>query len=113
DGSFKRTFPSAIDAVTITPAGLKPRNIGEWKVKVDGSSFDAQPKYSLTFNIPLGSLGALLSTKTDLTAQLFVGWVPGGAANQADTVGLVLRLPVQVAGPSGSQFEGILSSRDR
>jgi hypothetical protein len=110
DGSFKRTFPSAIDTVTITPAGLKPTNIGEWKVKVSGSSFDAQPKYSLTFNIPLGSLGALLSTKTDLTAQLFVGWVPGGAANQADTVGLVLRLPAQVAGPSGFQFEGIISS---
>ncbi|MEK6304210.1 MAG: hypothetical protein AABO41_26275 [Acidobacteriota bacterium] len=110
DESLKRTFPSAIEAVTITPAGLRPTNIGEWKVKVDGSSFDAAPKYSLTFNVPLGTLGNLLSTKTDLTAQLFVGWVPGGAPNQADTVGLVLRLPAQVAGPSGFQFEGIISS---
>jgi hypothetical protein len=110
DESLKRTFPSAIEAVTITPAGLRPTSIGEWKVKVDGSSFDAAPKYSLTFNVPLGTLGNLLSTKTDLTAQLFVGWVPGGAANQADTVGLVLRLPAQVAGPSGFQFEGIISS---
>ncbi|MFY9608925.1 MAG: hypothetical protein WAU45_09965 [Blastocatellia bacterium] len=110
DESLKRTFPSAIEAVTITPAGLRPTKIGEWKVKVDGSSFDAAPKYSLTFNVPLGTLGNLLSTKTDLTAQLFVGWVPGGAANQADTVGLVLRLPAQVAGPSGFQFEGIITS---
>ncbi|HTG13634.1 MAG TPA: hypothetical protein VK747_00045, partial [Blastocatellia bacterium] len=110
DESLKRTFPSAIEAVTITPAGLRPTNIGEWKVKVDGSSFNAAPKYSLTFNVPLGTLGNLISTKTDLTAQLFVGWVPGGAANQADTVGLVLRLPAQVAGPSGFQFEGIISS---
>lgn len=110
DESLKRTFPSAIEAVTITPAGLRPTAIGEWKVKVDGSSFDAAPKYSLTFSVPLGTLGNLLATKTDLTAQLFVGWVPGGAANQPDTVGVVLRLPAQVAGPSGFQFEGIISS---
>lgn len=110
DESLKRTFPSAIEAVTITPAGLRPTKTGEWTVKVDGSDFKAAPVYSLTFDVPLGILGNLLSTKTDLTAQLFVGWVPGGAANQADTVGLVLRLPAQVAGPSGFQFEGIISS---
>ncbi|HEX5734725.1 MAG TPA: hypothetical protein VF131_17975 [Blastocatellia bacterium] len=110
DESLKRSFPSAIEAVTITPGGLRPTKTGEWTVKVDGSDFKAAPVYSLTFNVPLGNLGALLSTKTDLTAQLFVGWVPGGAANQADTVGLVLRLPAQVAGPSGFQFEGIISS---
>ena len=110
DESLKRTFPSVIEAVAITPSGLRPTATGEWKVKVDGSSFDAAPKYSLTFSVPLGTLGNLLSTKTDLTAQLFVGWVPGGAANEPDTVGVVLRLPTQVAGPSGFQFEGIISS---
>lgn len=110
DKSLKRTFPSAIQAVTITPAGLRPAKTGEWTVKVDGSDFKAAPVYSLTFNVPLGILGALLSTKTDLTAQLFVGWVPGKTATEADQVGLVLRLPAQIAGPSGFQFEGIISS---
>lgn len=110
DESLKRTFPSAIEAVTITLNGLRPKNTGEWTVKVDGSDFKAAPVYSLTFNVPLGILGKLLSTKTDLTAQLFVGWVPGNAIDKADEVGLVLRLPTQVAGPSGFQFEGIISS---
>jgi hypothetical protein len=110
DESLKRTFPSAIQAVTITPGGLRPINTGEWKVKVDGSSFDAAPVYSLAFDVPLGILGYLLSTKTDLTAQLFVGWVPGKTATEADQVGLVLRLPSQVAGPSGFLFQGIISS---
>jgi hypothetical protein len=110
DESLKRTFPSAIDAVTITPGGLRPNKTGEWTVKVDGSDFKAAPVYSLTFNVPLGILGNLLSTKTDLTAQLFVGWVPGTTATEEDKVGLVLRLPAQVAGPSGFQFEGVISS---
>jgi hypothetical protein len=110
DESLKRTFPSAIEAVTITPTGLRPTLTGEWTVKVDGSDFKAAPVYSLTFNVPLGILGNLLSTKTDLTAQLFVGWVPGKTSTDEDKVGLVLRLPTQVAGPSGFQFEGIITS---
>jgi hypothetical protein len=110
DESLKLTFPSAIEAVTITRAGLRPNVTGEWTVKVDGSDFKAAPVYSLTFNVPLGILGNLLSTKTDLTAQLFVGWVPGDTATDPDKVGLLLRLPAQVAGPSGFQFEGIMSS---
>ena len=100
DESLKRTFPSAIEAVTITPGGLRPTNTGEWKVKVDGSSFDAAPVYSLTFDVPLGTLGNLLSTKTDLTAQLFVGWVPGGAANQSGHG----RACPATAGPGGGTF---------
>jgi hypothetical protein len=110
DQSLKRTFPSAIEAVTITPGGLRPNKTGEWTVKVDGSDFKAAPVYSITFNVPLGILGALLSTRTDLTAQLFVGWVPGKTSTDEDKVGLVVRLPAQVAGPSGFQFEGIISS---
>lgn len=108
--SLERTFPTTIEAVTVSPSGLKPVNMGEWQVGVAGSDFTAAPIYSLTFDVPLGLLGLLLSLKTDLTAQLFVGWVPGATKAASDKVGLLLRLPPEVSGPGGFKFQGIINS---
>jgi hypothetical protein len=107
--SLKSTLPSSIQALDYTASGLKPTADGEWQVRIDGKAFVGAPVYSLRFDIPLGSFGALAVQNSGLTATLFVGWNPA-EVNPDKNVGVLLRLPPQIAGPKGFNFEGILSS---
>lgn len=108
-GSFKSTFPSRIDSVTYVSAGRGTTQLGAWQVALDGdpTTNNAAPTYMLGFKIPMGNLGGLVSA-TDIVADLYVGWVPGGAAAQADKVGAVLVLPASVSGPDGFKVQGII-----
>ncbi|CAA0081677.1 Uncharacterised protein [BD1-7 clade bacterium] len=108
ENSFDETFPSQIQSLISTPDGLTPARTGDWQVSVSGSDFDASPRFSLVFDVPMGILGMLLSTKTDLTARIMIGWDPQGKDNKQ--VGAVLQLPSEVAGPGGFEFQGIIST---
>lgn len=103
--SLEQTFPSLIQALTYDPYGLKPIETGEWQVSK--ATFSGAPVYSLKFDVPMGTLGKLLSSQTDLTMELFVGWDPN-TTDSKKQVGVILRLPPEVAGASGFDFQGIL-----
>lgn len=108
--SLEQNFPSLIQSLENTPDGLRPVDVGEWQVKVEGSSFTGAPVFSLNFDVPLGTLGALLALKTDLTAQLFVGWNPAEENDSENRIGVMLRLPAEVSGPGGFSFQGVIKS---
>jgi len=107
--SFERTFPGLIQAIVPSPDGLTPSEIGEWQVKTGSGTHLGAPRYSLEFEVPLGTFGLLASFKTDLTATLLIGWDPE-TTDSDKQVGVILRLPPEIAGPKGFMFEGILAS---
>ncbi|WP_299205035.1 hypothetical protein [uncultured Tateyamaria sp.] len=109
DYSFERTFPGIIEAVLPSPDGLTPSEIGEWQVKTGSGTNTGAPRYSLQFEVPLGTFGMLASFKTDLTATLLIGWDPD-ATDPEKQVGVILRLPPEISGPKGFMFEGVIAS---
>ncbi|MBY5935088.1 hypothetical protein KUV51_18935 [Tateyamaria omphalii] len=109
DYSFERTFPGTIEAVLPSPDGLTPSEIGEWQVKTGSGNNSGAPRYSLQFEVPLGTFGLLASFKTDLTATLLIGWDPD-ATDPDKQVGVILRLPPEISGPKGFMFEGVIAS---
>ncbi len=109
DNSFERTFPGMIQAVLPSQEGLTPSEIGEWQVKTGKEAHEGAPRYSLQFEVPLGTFGLLSSFKSDLTATLFIGWDPT-TTDPKKQVGVILKLPAEIAGPKGFMFQGIISS---
>ncbi|GGX64097.1 hypothetical protein GCM10007385_36640 [Tateyamaria omphalii] len=109
DHSFERTFPGTIEAVVRSPDGLTPSEIGEWQVKTGSGTNTGAPRYSLQFEVPLGTFGMLASFKTDLTATLLIGWDPE-TTDPDKQVGVILRLPPEISGPKGFMFEGVIAS---
>jgi hypothetical protein len=108
-GSFERGFPSRIDSVRHVAGGLGAGASGSWQVR-NGDLGDVAPVFMLGFKIPMGSLGGLVSSTNTVTADLYVGWVPGQDAETDDAVGAVLVLPPLVAGPNGFDVQGIAPS---
>lgn len=108
--SFEQTFPSSIDSMRFVEGGLGTSQTGAWAVKNDDLDTSVEPTYMLRFKIPMGNLGGLVSSTNNITSDFYLGWVPGGDKDTADTVGAVLVLPAVVAGPNGFNIQGIASS---
>lgn len=108
-GSLEQTLPCQIEALDLDRSGLTPTASSEWQVRIEGEKYEGAPVYSLRFSIPLGMFGALSAFKSDLTATLYVGWDPT-QTDPTKAIGVIMRLPPEISGPKGFNFEGIISS---
>jgi hypothetical protein len=108
--SFEQTFPSSIDSLRYAEGGQDASQTGAWMVKGDGLDTAVHPVYMLRFKLPMGSLGGLVSSTNNITADFYLGWVSGAAKDAEDKVGAVLVLPAFIAGPDGFNLQGIASS---
>ncbi|WP_148294287.1 hypothetical protein [Azospirillum sp. B506] len=67
------------------------------------------PTYALTFDLPLGTLGALSSIQATLTAGFYLGWGPSAVVPGSDAVSVWIKMPQLTAGSQGITLQGILS----
>ncbi|MCG7561328.1 hypothetical protein [Pseudoalteromonas sp. McH1-42] len=107
--SFDATFPCLIDSLSHQPGGLEKSLPGVWEITVGDEDFSGNAVFSINFSVPLGSLGMLLSDKTELSANISIGWDPK-ASSKNEGVGLVLSLPSAVNGAGGFELEGVINT---
>jgi hypothetical protein len=69
------------------------------------------PAFGLTYDISLGSLGALSSAHAGLSAALTIGWGPSPTVPDSDAACVMIALPSLSAGYQGFDLQGFISTK--
>ncbi|KAA3628048.1 MAG: hypothetical protein DWQ02_19525, partial [Bacteroidetes bacterium] len=118
-GSFFDTFPlKFVDFAFNTNGGLSASSLNGRQMLMDkfgGTKYsgllkDVSPNFGLRFKINVGSLGALVSDKSILEAEVLLGWTTAGNDNTANQVGMIFLPPKGISSDGSFKIQGVFNA---
>jgi hypothetical protein len=103
-GGLLDNFPLKLKGLTFAKSGFKLPDLGYFRLALpDAPELPALPRYGLSFDLDLGSLGSLVSSIKGFKAEILFAWQPGSPGFDFG-----IKLPESSGGRKEIGIEGVI-----